>query len=298
MKNDNISIAYVKEIENELINLYFEIKMKTLGQNLNFEEEKENLGEVNLTKVIHYIKESIDILTNMKIEENLKLKENEFNNQIIKCIQCGNKVDTMEEYEKIIRKLEGDIRNHIKLEYQMKLHNEYLEGKIENSDGTDDKGNEINLLRKKLEKYEKKIKIDDFSERSDKKENEILILRAENANLKSTIKNLEIQILGFEDKINVIKKQNEKEIFTYQQKIEKLSKKISPSEELKINLGGHESLIPKPKRREYIDEALTKSNLFKQSFNKSVNKSNNNSNNNLVNPQDKNKIQLVSIKIL
>lgn len=34
-------------------------------------------------------------------------------------------------YEKIIQKLESDIRGHIRLEHEMKIHMDYLEGKIE-----------------------------------------------------------------------------------------------------------------------------------------------------------------------
>jgi len=34
-------------------------------------------------------------------------------------------------YEKIIQKLEADIRGHIRLEHEMKIHMDYLEGKVE-----------------------------------------------------------------------------------------------------------------------------------------------------------------------
>jgi len=39
--------------------------------------------------------------------------------------------DPPEEYEKIIQKLEADIRGHIRLEHEMKIHMDYLEGKVE-----------------------------------------------------------------------------------------------------------------------------------------------------------------------
>lgn len=35
------------------------------------------------------------------------------------------------EYERIIQKLEADIRGHIRLEHEMKIHMDYLEGKCE-----------------------------------------------------------------------------------------------------------------------------------------------------------------------
>ncbi len=34
-------------------------------------------------------------------------------------------------YEKIIQKLEADIRGHIRLEHEMKIHMDYLEGRLE-----------------------------------------------------------------------------------------------------------------------------------------------------------------------
>ena len=34
-------------------------------------------------------------------------------------------------YEKLIQKLESDVRGHIKLEHEMKIHMDYLENKIE-----------------------------------------------------------------------------------------------------------------------------------------------------------------------
>ena len=34
-------------------------------------------------------------------------------------------------YEKVIQKLEADIRGHIRLEHEMKIHMDYLEGKLE-----------------------------------------------------------------------------------------------------------------------------------------------------------------------
>lgn len=37
-------------------------------------------------------------------------------------------------YEKIIQKLESDVRGHIRLEHEMKIHMDYLEGKIEKFD--------------------------------------------------------------------------------------------------------------------------------------------------------------------
>ena len=36
-----------------------------------------------------------------------------------------------QKYEKLIQKLESDVRGHIRLEHEMKIHMDYLENKIE-----------------------------------------------------------------------------------------------------------------------------------------------------------------------
>lgn len=43
----------------------------------------------------------------------------------------GKKIGPPSVYEKIIQKLESDIRGHIRLEHEMKIHMDYLEGKVE-----------------------------------------------------------------------------------------------------------------------------------------------------------------------
>jgi hypothetical protein len=54
-------------------------------------------------------------------------------------------------YEKIIQKLEADIRGHIRLEHEMKIHMDYLEAKIEKFE-KEHKFNEdtLNVMNKKV----------------------------------------------------------------------------------------------------------------------------------------------------
>ena len=54
------------------------------------------------------------------IESNKKGDKNEY-----------KKGEPPREYEKIIQKLEADIRGHIRLEHEMKIHMDYLEAKVE-----------------------------------------------------------------------------------------------------------------------------------------------------------------------
>lgn len=46
-------------------------------------------------------------------------------------LRGGKKIGPPVVYEKIIQKLESDIRGHIRLEHEMKIHMDYLEGKVE-----------------------------------------------------------------------------------------------------------------------------------------------------------------------
>ena len=57
-------------------------------------------------------------------------------------------------YEKIIQKLESDIRGHIRLEHEMKIHMDYLEGKVEKLQKDFDE-----LI---MDKQKKETKIDDL----------------------------------------------------------------------------------------------------------------------------------------
>lgn len=75
---------------------------------------------------------------------------------LLHMIQNTNKKQQMKEapkeYERIIQKLEADIRGHIRLEHEMKIHMDYLEAKVEKFEkehrNTDD---EISKLNTKIE---------------------------------------------------------------------------------------------------------------------------------------------------
>jgi hypothetical protein len=73
-------------------------------------EEKENLRKLNPLKIIEYIKTSVDILINVKVEE-------KFSQMLGDQRDFGNK---MSEYEPLLKKLESDIRQHIKVKSNFK----------------------------------------------------------------------------------------------------------------------------------------------------------------------------------
>ncbi len=71
-------------------------------------EEKEKLRKTNPTTIIDYIKNSIDILIDLKVEEKL---------EAIKKLNSSDEAEKQNEYETLLRKLESDIRLHIKVNF-------------------------------------------------------------------------------------------------------------------------------------------------------------------------------------
>ncbi len=73
--------------------------------------------------MIEYIKSSIEILINLKVEEKINaLKENrEKSSQSNNKFQSSNSEDDddVNEYEKLLRQLESEIRTHIRVYYQI-----------------------------------------------------------------------------------------------------------------------------------------------------------------------------------
>jgi hypothetical protein len=77
--------------------------------------------------------------------------------------------ETLKDYEEVIQKFEGDVRKHIRIEQQMKLHSESLQQKIEDKEKEIDKINkgitnlkddfisEKKLLNQIIEKQDKEL---------------------------------------------------------------------------------------------------------------------------------------------
>jgi len=73
--------------------------------------------------IIEYIKTSIDILVDIKVKNQIEAFFNNFHNKV--------EGSNAEAYEELLRKSESDIRNHIKIEHQMKIYSDNLKAKIE-----------------------------------------------------------------------------------------------------------------------------------------------------------------------
>ena len=85
----------------------FQKKIENLNtENLN--SEKESLRKTNPFTIVEYIKNSIDILIDLKVEEKLDLERNS-------SINTKDDEERQNEYETLLRKLESDVRSHIKV---------------------------------------------------------------------------------------------------------------------------------------------------------------------------------------
>ena len=111
-------------------------------------------------------------------------------------------------------------------EYELKLQNEYLESKLEEYDNV---LSDMEKLQLKLADYERKLNKHEFKE--DKKDNEILILRAENSNLKNCIVDTEKNFENLKIKFSEYKKEKDYILHKNKEIIHKLSKSIKKYEE-------------------------------------------------------------------
>ena len=199
------------EYKKKVYELYYYILEQIKGQKMN-KDKKEIESEIlsiDISTIIHYIKESIPILINNKIEQylikqkdkyNISNKDNILQNQIIL-------------YENQLRNLESQLRYYICKQLQYKIQKESYESKIRNYLQIE---NEYENLKQKV-KYDGKNFLN-----NDRKENEIEILRRENSNLKKAISQFEE-----EKKITDSKREiSQKTILSLKNQIEKLNNKL------------------------------------------------------------------------
>ena len=143
--------------------------------------------KIPLLDIINYIKKSLYIIIQIKLKEELeKYKENK-DKKILE-------ENTASDYETLLRKEEAEIRRHICVEHQFKLHCENLEQKLWELE-------EDNLmLEKKLDKQKKKYEnqIKDIN-------NELSFLKNQKNNQKLQEKNLKYKITLKEKEINELK---------------------------------------------------------------------------------------------
>ena len=139
----------MEELSAAIVDLYLNVKIRSTEElsalhDSQLEAEKEKLAQTSPFTVIEYIRSSIEILLNLKAEEARFLAQATPSApssqapsapQTSRC-SCGLPVESSSNshYEQMIQKLEGDVRNHIRVEQQLKLHVESLTFKSEEAE--------------------------------------------------------------------------------------------------------------------------------------------------------------------
>ena len=175
-----------------LYELFYEIKSEILGCKIEIEEEEyqENVRAITIPKLVDYLHDSIQILIKKKIDDTKLEQKKRDKRYYTNNINTPIGLDEKEQYENIIRKLESKERKLSKIIFQNKLQKDVMENKISEYMEMED---EFEEMKTKL-KYEEGRFL-----KNDRKDNEIIIIRGENSNLKQSIKQLE-------EKINLLEK--------------------------------------------------------------------------------------------
>ena len=205
---DNCSLEINSEaneinIKEELYILFLEIKGELSNRCIEIDKTQfdEKVTNFKITTLINYLKEIVYTLLNNKFQ----IKPKEFTEKI-----NNNKISDINtqiyELENEIIKYQADIRCLIQKQFQYKIQKDAMETKL-NSYKEMEK--DYNLLKEKVKYEEGRFLY------NDRKDNEILILREENSNLKKEIL------------------KNEKNSKTYESLIENEKKRIK---ELKTQL--------------------------------------------------------------
>ena len=235
---DNSKIRNLKSKE-ELYSLFYEITSEIKGDKIEIEEEEfqDNIKSISMSQLINYIHDSIQILLKKKIQDAKEeqrqedLKQNDKPNEEIKL----NKNEIIQ-YENNLKKLEFKERKLTKMHFQYKLQREAMENKI----------GEYIEIENEFEEMKIKLKYEDgrFLD-NDRKENEIIILRQENINLKNAIKEndeknklLEINLTKKENEISCLKTSIEE----LKLKLEEKQKELSLFSNINININSVNSM--------------------------------------------------------
>ena len=205
--SDNCSMEIKSEtneinIKEELYILFLEIKGELNNKCIEIDKEQfdEKVSNFKTKTLINYLKEIVYTLLNNKFQIKPKEKMEIENNNNIPDINTQ-----IYELENEIIKYQADIRNLIQKQFQYKIQKDAMETKL-NSYKEMEK--DYNLLKEKV-KYEEGRFLN-----NDRKDNEILILREENSNLKKEIlkneknsKNYEVLIESEKKRIKELKTQ-------------------------------------------------------------------------------------------
>ena len=198
-----------------LYELFYEIKSELLGCKIEIDEEdfQENIRATTIPRLVNYLHDSIQILVKKKIDEAKQEQKNEDIQYYINNINNALTFDEKSQYENLIRKLESKERILSKMIFKQKLQRDLMENKI----------NEYIEMEEEFEEMKTKLKYEEGRFlKNDRKDNEIVILRGENSNLKLSIKQLEKKNKNLEN--DILNKS--KKIFELEEELKKFNVKI------------------------------------------------------------------------
>lgn len=134
-------------LRDAIVDLYLDVKIRSSDEIDNygtnqFQKERDKLNSLSLATIVEYIKASIEILMNMKLDESEPKDTTKYKPSSRPYFKKDDKpvfddssnitdYEPPKEYEKVIQKLEADVRNHIRVEQQLKLHIETVHNKME-----------------------------------------------------------------------------------------------------------------------------------------------------------------------
>ena len=144
------------DVHKALIDLYLDVKVRSNEEIVALNEDKleleqQRLMETETLALVEYIKTSIEILLNLKMDSSALTKQS-FRHQVRVDTEGTSQLDNSQvtsssnftsvnggqqppkAYEEMIQKLENDVRAHIRIEQQMKIAMEGLQQKLEDKD--------------------------------------------------------------------------------------------------------------------------------------------------------------------
>ena len=235
------------ETKEDLYSLFYELLSEVKGQKIELDEEEyeENVRSTPINQITKYIRETIRML--------LKKFTKEQQSTPIEVTKSD-----ISQYESLLRAREENERKFIKTIFQYKLHREALESRIEDYMEMEDDYEE---MKTKL-KYEDGKFLD-----NDRKDNEIVIIRSENTNLKKIISDNEKKIknlnMVLEEKEKILNKLNEK-ISVLSKKLEKTEKELNLFSNINININNSNNASSSSN---FVASPLQQQNNSKCSFN-------------------------------
>ena len=198
-----------------LYELFYEIKSELLGCKIEIDEEEfqENIRGITIPKLVDYIHDSIQILVKKKMDdvrqEQKKIDKKYYTNNVNKVFN----IDEKSLYENLIRKLESKERILSTIIFKKQIQRDVMENKI----------SEYMEMEEEFEEMKTKLKYEEGRFlKNDRKDNEIIIIRGENTNLKQSIKLLETKLTKLEN--DIIYKS--KKIFKLEEELKKFKVKI------------------------------------------------------------------------